>query len=314
MSITLYFSKVNINSHIFDIYKDPKKLNKILDLLLIKIKDNIKHRRENLRLKEDGENYYYDAIYRFNNINKLDVSFNYSIVGSIIKDSVLFANNVDEKSGELVKVPVDNSEIIRFYYDIYRETIVFYTTNRFGYNEFNLAFKELLNECISNAEEKYNFEVSLKREGLDITEIESELRSLGYLESLKIEIIPPNPDDEFLEDIQERGDGYLESLKEGNVTSRSILFTSKATDGLNLNSNDIKIEINRINDIQSMLSAKDAIAKGYASVEAENKAGRVFNTNENKPIKDKIDDSWADNMYTFAQTCKDKVLSLFGMS
>ncbi|MFK7693319.1 hypothetical protein [Paenibacillus sp. HJGM_3] len=310
MSVTLYFSKVNLNSHIFKVYDKKIKLEETLDKLYTKINEKVEYTREDMKTVEYGETYTYDATYNFNFLEKLD--FPRSIVGSIFKKSPLFFNEVDSNTGKLRKMMVDNTEVIEFYFDVHKEIVVFYTTNRFGFQEFNHAFGELLNRSMSNAEENYYFDVSLLKEGLSVDRIKEQLKSIGKLHSLKIEIIPPNADDEFLDKIQKNGEKYLNNIKAGNVTQTSILFTSRNDEGLNLDAEIINEEIEKIEDIHSELSAELAIRNGYVKVEAESKEGRKYTTNDNRSIKDKLEEK-PSNPILFAEVCRKKIESLLNM-
>ncbi|WPC42381.1 DUF4747 domain-containing protein [Clostridium sp. JS66] len=303
MSVTLYFSKININSHIFDIYDNPSRLKEILNLLMVNINNDIKYEKNEIRYDESGDVHEYNASYKFSSIEKLGDELDNVIVGNVIKTSNLFINKVNEKTGHVKKVPVENNEVIRFCFDIFNEKVAFYTTNRFGYVEFNDAFRELINISMEEYEDSYSFEAFILRKGLNIEEIRSELKSIGRIETLKIEIIPPNPNEDLLNQIYNNGEKFLQSAKAGNVTSRSILFTSKAPNGLLLDSSIVKDEIDQIENIHSRLSSEEAISKGYATVEAVSKSGRTYSTKNNQPIKDKIDD-YIDNVIEFAKVCK----------
>ncbi|MGV8983842.1 hypothetical protein [Clostridium sp.] len=305
----LYFSKVSINSHIFDVYNDTSKLKKILNLLVLNINNDIQYKRNETLHDEHGDIYEYSASYKFSSIEKLGDKFDNAIVGNVIKTSNIFINKINEATGDIKKFPVENNEIIRFCFDTYSEKVAFYTTNRFGYVEFNDSFKELINTSMKKDEESYSFEVALLRKGLNIEEIRSELKKIGEIETLRIEIIPPNPNEDLLNSIHNNGENFLESAKEGNVTSRSILFTSKAPKGLLLDAPIVKNEIDQIENIHSKLSSEEATSKGYANVEAVSKSGRTYSTKYNQPIKDKID-GYVDSMVEFATLCRKIIKSI----
>lgn len=310
MSTTLYFSKVNVNSHIFSVYEKPQKLMEILNLLLVKIKNDIGFDKEVLRHDENGEAYVYKAHYKFSSIEKLGSKFNNAIVGNVIKTFHLFVNKIDD-DGKVIRIPVENNEVVRFYFDVYKETVAFHRTSWFGYVDFTEAFKQLLNASMKDCEEEYNFEVSLLRKGLNIQEIKSQLKKIGVIETLRIEIIPPNPNGPLLNGISSNGEKFLESAKEGNVTSRSILFTSKAQTGLLLDSEIVSDELEKVETIHSKLSDEEAVGKGYVTVEASSKNGRVYSTKDSNPIKDKIADGIV-GITEFAETCMRKITSIFG--
>lgn len=306
MSITLYFAKVNINSHIIEVYKNKRKFEEILKTIYLKIEDGINYYKNNLNITENGETYSYEANYKFNNITKFDDN---TIYGSIIKKSSLFVNDLNEETGEVTKRPVQNSEVIEFYFDVYKEIIAYYTTNRFGFSEFSLAFKELLNKSMTSTNEEYYFEVSVLKEGLDVRDIRNELKKIGKLESLRIEFIPPNPDDELLDGIQDNGEEYIENIKEGNITYTSTIFKSKGNTGLNVDGKLIQEEFDKINNIHPKLNHEKAIRNGYLTVEGVNKSGRSFSTNENKQIRDTLEEK-PKSIQDFAVKCKQKIATL----
>lgn len=306
MSITLYFAKVNINSHIFKVYEDKEKFYEILKLVFLNIREDVSYKKNNLNFTENGETYTYDAEYKFNRIEKFNDN---TIAGSVIKTSHLFVNKLDENTGEVTKIPVENTEVIEFFFDVFKEKIAYYRTNRFGYSEFSQAFKELLNICMSSKSEEYNFEVSVLREGLSVEDIQKQLKEIGKLETLKVEIIPPNPDDDLLDEIQDNGEAYITGIKEGNVTYTSTAFTSKNSQGLNIDAKVIQKELNKINKIHSKLTDEKATMNGYVTVEATNKNGRFYSTNQNKPIKDRLEEKPSSRL-KFADLCKQKIASI----
>lgn len=308
MSTTLYFSKVNINSHIYNVYNSKEELNRIIKLLINNICDDIQYTKENLIYKEEGTPLVYDATYKFSSITKLDASYRNSIVGSIIKTSKIFTKKYDEEKKEFFIRPIENDEVIRFYFDIYSEIVVFYTAQRFGYAEFNEVFRELLNISASNSGEEFNFEIMLLKQGLSIEVIENELRRIGKIRTLKIDIIPPNPDEELLEKIRENGEGLLNSMKEGNLTETSILFTSSATEGMKLESAVVKNELKKVEQIHTALSTRDALNKGYANIEATSTDGRTYTTRETRPQKDILEKKDI-GIREFADICKKKITS-----
>jgi hypothetical protein len=310
MSVTLYYSKVNINSHIFNVYDDKTELNRILMELYLNIQEGSEYFREEARINDSGEMFIYNAKYKFNTIEKFDGVLADTIVGTIMKDYPVFVNEPDPITGKIRKVAVENVEVIEFFFDVLNEIVAFHTTQRFGYQEFNIALKGLLNLSMSKHDEEYNFEVALLKEGLSVKDIKEQLKSIGKLEALKITIIPPNPDDDLLDSIHNNGEQYLNRIKAGNVTQRSILFTSKARQGLNIDADVMAEELNKIQEIHSELSSEEAVTNGYVTVEAINKEGRTFTTNDNRPVKDKLEDRSL-TPKQFALTCKRKIAALF---
>ncbi|RWZ59856.1 hypothetical protein EQV77_00740 [Halobacillus fulvus] len=308
MSITLYFSKVNINSHIYDVYEDKKVFDGIVKDLSIKIKDNISIENEVTGFDSEGNEYHRSTTYKFYSIEKLN-ELPFTITGRVLKKMTIFINDLNEETGEIIKRPTENTEVIDFFYDISKEIVAFHTSNRFGYADFNEAFKGLINKSMSDEKEEYYFEVSLWREGLKLDEIKNQLKKIGKLVSLRIEVIPPNPDDDLLNNIQDNGEEFINDFKEGNVTHRSILFDSTAPEGLNIDSNLIDKELNQIGKIHSTLSSEEATRKGYVSIDAVNNNGRSYTTDNSKPVKDRLE-SKPPTQQKFAKICKRKINAL----
>jgi len=158
MSTVLYFSKINVNSHIFEVYDDKSKLNQILEDMYNKIDENIIFYRQEIN-PEDGS-IVYEAEYQFVGLEKiLPNEFpNLTIAGSILKKGPIFIN-VQDDNKNLVRKRIENSEKIDFYFDINKEVVAYHSTQRFGYQEFNIAFSQLLGICMSDEDEEYHFEV-----------------------------------------------------------------------------------------------------------------------------------------------------------
>ncbi len=307
MSSILFFSKVNLNSHIYSVYEDPDTLRILLNRLFTRIQNGVTYEREEPRIDEDGDVFIYKASYKFSSIDKFQETI---IVGNIIKTSNLLIKRINERTGEVTKIPVENSEIIQFYFDTRKEVVAFYTTQRFGYSEFNIGLKELINKCMKDNNEDYNFEVELIKSGLDIKTIKSELKKIRNIETLKIEIIPPNPDEPILEAIHNNGEEEINAYKAANITNRSILFSSKAPQGLNIDADIVEQEINRATTIHSTLTAEEAIKNSYVSVEAEAKDGSRYSTKDNRPLKRRIKE-YQKTKNEFFEVCRRYVSSLF---
>lgn len=313
MSVVLYFSKINLNSdQIYEVYEDKKALKKVLNRLYVNINEEVEYQRNDLRVTEGDVTFTYTATYRFNLIEKLNEDFGQSIVGLISKKAPLYFNEEDATTGELTRNTVENTELIHFYFDVKRELVVFYTTSRFGFQEFNQAFGELLNSCMNNkgTGELFHFNVALYKNGLDVNELKTQLKGMGKLRSLKVDIIPPNPDDDLLDEIEKNAEEFLKDIKESNITHKSILFESKSNEGINLNGKAVQRQLNEIENIHSKLTTESAIKNGYVNVDATNTEGRVYSTNDSKPVKDQLDEKPKD-LILFARSCKKKVENLF---
>ncbi|CEQ14861.1 hypothetical protein [Paraclostridium sordellii] len=308
-STTLYYAKVNLNSsHIFDVYDQVCSLEDVLKKLYNSISKGIAHKR----VDEYNGVETYRANYSFENIEKNEDEV--YIYGTVVKKSDIYANQRD-KDDKPIKVPVENEEYIKFYFDVLNETIVFHTTNRFGYMEFIEAISILLNTSINNVygneDECYHFDVSLKRCNLNIEDIKEELKRLKYVETLKIDIIPPNPDPDILDEIRKNGEERLEYLKNGNVTYKSTLLQSKSSTGIVLDSDIVNKELDEAVNLHSKLSSEDALNKGYIQVEAVSREGGTYSTKDNQPIKQVIDKYHMEDFESFVSFCKRSIKALF---
>lgn len=308
MDKKLYYGKINLNSHIFEVYDRKNSLSNITKLIMLNFKEDIKYIRDDLLFKDDnGEEIRYRAEYKVNYINKL-IDSN-SIVGTIIKTSDLLANDIDEKTGEITKIPVPNKEIIKFYYDVSSELVCFSRTIRFGYAEFCKAFESILNSCMDINGEEYVFNVDLLREGIDINSIKKSLDNMKNIESLEIKITPPNPDNDLLGEIEKNSEDVIGSMKLGNITSKSILFTSKAPTGLNIKAKEIQDSIGMAENLHSKLSVENSTKKNYIEIDAKAKNGRIFSTKNTKPVTNFIDENITGD-HEFAQVCKNMMRSI----
>lgn len=287
MSAIAYYAKLNLESHILQVYDERKILKNILDELVINLVDDLSFTKELEYIDDDGNNHKNEIKYKLGSIQKLDEKYDYSIVGYIYKKSIVYLKDINENTGEITTRAEDNTEVITFYLDIYREMVVFYTTQRFGYNEFCEALQGIINSSFKKT--KYIFSVELYRDSININNIKEELRKLGKISEIKIDIKAPNPDSKVLEDLEEGGSRLIETYKEGNITGRSIILTSKAPKGLILDSEVVNEEFDKINKIHHKLSADEAIQKGYVHVNAKTEK-KEYSTRETSPLKGFFDE------------------------
>ena len=298
----LYYGKINLNSHIFEVYEKKISFKYISDLIMQKFKEDIIYNRDDLLFTDDdGNDITYNAEYKVNYVNKL-IDTN-CIVGTIIKTSDLLANDIDEKTGEITKIAVPNKEIIKFFYDVNNELVCFSRTSRFGYAEFCKAFENILNNCMDIKGEECAFNVSVLREGIDMESIKTSLSRMKNIESLEVKITPPNPDKNLLGEIEDNAEDVIDSMKTGNITSKSILFTSKAPKGINLESKEIQDTISMAEKLHSKLSVTESTKKGYIEIDAKDKTGRIFTTKNTKPVTNYIDDRITGD-HEFANICR----------
>lgn len=302
LSIVLYFSKLNlVSGHIFQVYKEDGLLTKILDILRNDLSSSIVYKREEVEIDSLGQSCLNNIAYKLNIMEKGD-SY---IKGHLCKDSTVYYKSFDSTKGELVRHSVPNTEAVNFYFDIFNEMIGFHTANRLGFREFNDAFTGIINKCMEENSREYRFDLSLINEGLNIEEITEQLREIGNIKELKFKFQPPNADTEEIKRIKENGEELIDIMESGNITNMSVLFTSKGTEGVNIDAEIIKENIERIRGINSVIGDRRAINKGYTGVEAQGKDGKKYTTADSKPIKVSID-----NIAVFYEECKKLIRSL----
>lgn len=304
----LYISKLNLVSHqIFNAYDEPKALKRILAKLFGEIDDKLEHQRMDINNIEGNDITTYEATYKFSSIEKIENT----IIGNLIKTSKLKFEVKVEDTDQLESDEAEFSQIIHFYFDVFKEKVVFFTKNRFGYDEFNIAFTRLINEYVNlkNDDEKYIFEIETIKQAANIETIQNELEGLGKIKELIITIKPPNPDDPLLDEISINIEEYLENIKEGNITTTSSLFNSTASEGLKLKSKIVMSEFEKINLIHSKLSDVTALQNNYVVVEAETKSGRRYSTKKRRPLTIEIKEHQTYGL-KFIEACK-SIISLF---
>ena len=92
MEVTIYYAKINLRTHILEVYKGEKDLDRILEQVANSIRDGISYKQVDNYQNNDSN----DIIYTFNNIIRLDESLNKGILGNITKESYIFAKQRDE--------------------------------------------------------------------------------------------------------------------------------------------------------------------------------------------------------------------------
>lgn len=304
MSMTIYFSKLNLASeHVYEAHKDVYYLRPIQDKIFVHLTEELAYERHDQRITIEGEMHTYDAEYKVIRVQKDEAEG--VIIGDICKSSFIFYKEIDEQTKEIKVRTVPNSEVVRFYFDVYKERIGFYTAQRFGYSEFNEAFAGIINKCMEEQGLEYSFSASLCTEGLKLDEIKDELKKMKDIKQLKINFQPPNPDGDLVRRMQQHGEEKLEEMENANVTYVSTIFMSKGSRGLNLDSKLVSDSIGQVEAVHS-LKEGEATAKGYVTVEALDSEGKKYTTQESKPIKREIK-----RLVEFGDACRQMIAQLF---
>ena len=299
--MVIYFSKINLESdHVYEVYHDSTLLRKYLNFLLTDLKDGIVFIKSD-SYTENEDVFTTSTEYELK-VRRKEDSY---IDGVIYKESKIYYKQRN-KEDELIRKSVPNIEAVRFYLDVYKETVGFHTTNRFGYQEFNYAFGGIINNAMKLSKREFRYSVSLRTEGLKMKEIQSSLRNINQIKELKIKMQPPNPDNEIINAIQNTGETVIDSMESGNITGMSFLFTSKGANGLNLDSEIIHENLEKVEALSEVIGDKKAISKGYISVEAIGKNGKKYTTADQKPLKTVVDKA-----EEFFEACKSVIDGVF---
>lgn len=300
----LYFSKINLHStQLFDVYEDREKMFQIRNLFLEILKDQTQYVVNEVIFDENKNKHDISTVYKMRIKEKKDTY----IYGTIYKNARIFSKEENKNTGEITSKIVPTIEDVNFYFDITKELVGFHTRNRFGYREFNAVFENILNQGVKQLNQEFTFGVSLYNEGVSIKEIENKLKEIGNIKKLVFDFKIPNPaDDNMLDELEAGLDDTVEQLEKARAHGMSVIFNSDGIIGLNVESEEIKKNIVRIGKLHSAISDKKATKNGYASVKAIGKNGKIYSTQEEKPIKRTIDHEWE-----FLEACADTIKSIF---
>lgn len=233
MKSVLYCSKVNlVSTDIFDVYKDEGLLIKILSILHGAISSDVVYEESIEYVNESKETVARTIKYKLA-INEKTDSY---IYGYLCKDSELYYKTFNSKTKQSERHSTPYTESVLFYFDVYKELIVFHTANRLGRKEFNDAITGIFNNTMEVNGNDYRFNVTLRTEGLDVDEIEDELRNIDNIYELKFNYQPPNPDNDIWNRIRENGEKMLDTMEDAHATRISQVFSTKGGRGLNLDS------------------------------------------------------------------------------
>lgn len=289
----LYYSKVNINSNIFEVYEGNITIEEILRELFLKMDDLKEYEKIDIKTinGDDGEPRIIEKreIYNFSELDKHEDVHERYIVGKLVRRVPIFSENFDEETRKSEKVVYENNSVsILFYFDMIREIIVFSSRQKFGYNQFNEGFQNLISQYL----EDVGFEIFLIKNPFSIKE---RMERAHKITKIKATSIPPNVNEEELKKMY--SDEVI-AMKTANVTKKTSIFEihEKSKEGIN-----IKADI-----IKNALDSNEAYriyAKGYGKleVEGEYKDGTSFkfDSDEDSPYQTSIDERDKDNIVEF---------------
>lgn len=302
----IYFSKINLEStQLFEMYKEDKVLDEMRKNILSYFESGTVYEVEEFYKDEQGVSHPITTKYKLVTGMKND---DY-ITGVIYKTTTLYYKRLNDDTAEVESRSIPTIEDVKFYFDVNREIVGFHTRQRFGYKEFNDAFAGIINMCMKKNESRLNFSAELYNEGLAINEIDRELKRIDNIKRLEFKFKLPNPsDDEMFDELQDGLTDTAEQLEEANANAMSVIFDSDGGIGLNIESGEIQRNIGRVGNLTKGITDKTAIQNGYARVVATAKNGKIYTTEEQKPIKREIIDESDEN---FLKACRDTVLNIF---
>lgn len=251
----LYLAKVNLNSNIFDVYNKKLDIKDVSKHILAKFSSNdtfINITKEKYLDSLGNQNIYFrKSTYSFQEIEKYDEGV---ITGKLVRSFNKPSEKLDIKTNKMVTSSIEESVSIFFYFDVYKEMITFCERQSFGYNQFMIAFTQLLNKCTF----PYEFEIFLQKDE-DI--LEEKLKALTSIKKIRATLIPPNNSNEDNLNLLSDGQWYTSQFSDPNATKIEISYFSS----------DMNMESQIMKDI------KKAVSSGYGDVNATgtNSSGRL---------------------------------------
>lgn len=283
----VYFSKVNLNStDVYDIQKDENQYSRIVEAIFNVLKSELSFTNSQTYIDANGDLGIENVEYSLNILEKNETS----IEGIMYKTSYLYAKSINKKTKEIKVNPVSNTEDITFYYDVIHEYVGFHIRRRFGRNQFNLAFAEMLNTGMKENGYPYSFYVETYNAGISLDDLKNELRGIKNLKKLVLTFQPVNPDTEILQLMEEAGDecNAMKELEEANATYKSIIYESKGLGSLNTESKIIQDDLDVFEQMHSAINTQKLTQRGYTKVETMDGYGNVTTTADKSPYRKRI--------------------------
>ena len=301
----IYFSKINLTStKLFELYKDEKVHQEMIKSILLYMRNGVTYKVTDSYIDEKGEIHEIISNYKLS----LGMKKEQYISGIIYKETRILCKKINEDTQKIESHTVPTIEDVKFYFDVMHEIVGFHTRHRFGFREFNLAFAEILNQCMEENKLPLRFQLSLYNEGMNIEEIAEELKKIPNIKRLIFNFKLPNPaDDAMLKELKDNMTDLTKEMECANAHSMSVVFDSSGEVGLNVGAREIQTNINRVGSINEGISDKMATKNGYAFVKAISKTGKIFTTDAEKPIKREIYDEEG-----FLEACRDTIRSIIG--
>lgn len=230
----IYFSKLNMNSNIYELYDDPQELEKCLHKIYSKLNDKGEYIiiQEYLKENEDTgkceKKKTVESIYCFGELVRDPETS--SIYGKMIRRKPHFTEEFIPRTRTTEKrIDENDATSVFFYFDVKNQIIAFFTRVKLGYNQFNDAFRYLMNEQF----EEFSVEIFLQK---NFTQLEESLKKFETIYKIKSTLIPPNLNrDKFDKMFQDDS----EEMKESGITKKTVEYESnkKTQKGIKKSSN-----------------------------------------------------------------------------
>lgn len=246
----MYLAKVNLNSRIFEVYENRLNINTVLDEVYQKLStEKIYTESKKVEYNDslgNKKSYIKESNYQFNDLHK--IVENKVITGKVVRSFKRPSEELDEKTGKIKDVFLDELVSIYFYFDVKTELITFSTRQSFGYNQFTNAFNGLLNMSVSS----YGFEVFLQK---DENLLSEKIKGFKRISRLMATLIPPNANEDELEEFK-NSLGYIAECKESNARKIKLEFIDADQEpGLNM-------------EAKIMRDTIKAVGRGYGDMTA----------------------------------------------
>lgn len=301
----LHYAKVNINSNIYEVYNNKEvSIEGIMKELFDSINDTEEYLNIDSREFIDGEGELRKIelreIYNFSELEKeLDVNKMY-IFGKLVRRYPIYTEEFDEATRTSRRVVLENNSISTlFYFDLRSEIIVFSERQKLGSKQFIEAFENLLDIC----HEKVGFELFLLKDPYSMKE---RLERAHKITKIKATVIPPNVNEEALEDLYNK---EVQDMEEANITKKTSLFEvhEKSAKGIN-------VKAKLVQQVMDSNEAYGKYAKGYGKLEVEGEHSDgtpfKFDSDEDSPYQTQLPEREKGNFEKFKEYCQ-KGITIF---
>lgn len=285
----MYFYKFNINSQIYNVYKNPMLQNKILNEVFAAINSEMSYiYGYEEQEQEDDRNIEYKFCDLFKDDEKLRVT------GRLVKIYDGEEERYDREKDTVESVfEEDRAASATFYFDLMNEEIAFITRQGFGHLQFGKYFKLLLESAFPED----SFELVLEK---NIGQLKERIYGLDRVIKVECEMIPPNANEEEFEMLlgasvdefkETKATKYIQGMEVSVKGKKTILAKTKF--------------FNRI---------FYAVGKGYAELKVEGRDKQnqkvTINSDIDAPYKLPIPDKEKDSIPAFRERAEINVAKL----